>query len=284
MRAAFVRTVTKLLDENPKVVLLLGDISVHAFKEARDKHPLRVLNVGINEQAMVGMAAGLARAGMYPIVHTIAPFLVERAFEQLKIDFGYQGLAGCFVSVGASYDYATMGCTHHCPGDVALMLTIPGMEVYVPGDVADVEELLPKIADGACAYVRLSEDFCEFNRGGTGTPAVQKSDAIVLGVGPLRHFLPMDTRIVVVPLVRVDDLSFLRSFWIPPRILVLEPFYAGTLTHLVQEAIAPLPASILSVGVPRRFLKDYGTRKEFDAECGFTRENIATQLEILIRG
>jgi len=133
MRRQLVKTITDILERDSRVVLLLGDIGVFGFREAFKKFPTRVYNIGILEQASVGLAAGLATEGMIPIFHTIAPFIAERALEQLKVDFGYQGLGGSFISVGASYDYASLGCTHHCPGDVQVLKTIPGMRIMVPG-------------------------------------------------------------------------------------------------------------------------------------------------------
>ena len=82
-RQQFVNTVSRLLAEDEKVVLLLGDISSFAFRDAMARFPERVLNVGTCEQASVGMAAGLALEGLYPIYHTIDPFLVRRAYEQV---------------------------------------------------------------------------------------------------------------------------------------------------------------------------------------------------------
>ena len=115
MRKQLVRTVEAVLSEDDRVVLLLGDIGVFGFRNAFERFPHRVYNVGILEQATISMAAGLALEGFIPIFHSIAPFAVERALEQLKIDFGYQRLPGVIISVGASYDYAALGCTHHCP-------------------------------------------------------------------------------------------------------------------------------------------------------------------------
>ena len=82
---------------------------------------------------MVGVAAGFAMEGFHPIAHSLSPFMAERPYEQLKLDFGYQGLGGTFVGSGGSYDYAGEGATHHSPADASLMLAIPRMQVLVPG-------------------------------------------------------------------------------------------------------------------------------------------------------
>jgi transketolase len=129
MRKQFTKTLQDILYSNNKTCLLLGDIGVFGFRNELKNIPDRAYNIGILEQSTISLAAGLAKTNIIPFVHTIAPFLVERAFEQLKVDFGYQGLNGNFISVGASYDYASLGCTHHCPGDVMCLLSIPNMEI-----------------------------------------------------------------------------------------------------------------------------------------------------------
>ncbi len=112
----------ELLDEDPRVALVLAEISVDGyFSRAIERHPDRAVNIGIAEQAMIGVAAGFAMEGFHPIAHSIGAFIAERPYEQLKVDFGYQGLGGTFVGIGASYDYARRG--RHapraggCPGD-----------------------------------------------------------------------------------------------------------------------------------------------------------------------
>ena len=91
MRDEFVRTSVALLGENPNVAVVLAEISVGDFqKQAGARFSERIINVGIREQLMAGVAAGFAAEGFVPIVHTYAPFLVERAFEQLKLDFSLQ--------------------------------------------------------------------------------------------------------------------------------------------------------------------------------------------------
>jgi deoxyxylulose-5-phosphate synthase len=141
MRKQFVETVENLFSKNQNLVLLLGDISVHGFRLSFENYKSQIYNIGILEQSTIGLAAGLAKTNLIPIVHTIAPFLIERSYEQLKIDFGYQKLGGNFVSVGASYDYAALGCTHHCPADVSSLLNIPNFEIAVPGNANEFDSL-----------------------------------------------------------------------------------------------------------------------------------------------
>ena len=142
MRTVFAETATALLDEDPLAAVVLAEISADMFGKAAARHPDRVLNVGIREQLMVSVGGGLALAGMRPIVHTYAPFLVERAYEQVKLDLGHQGVHAVLVSIGASYDAARAGRTHQAPEDVALLDSVPGFSVVVPGHPAEVGALL----------------------------------------------------------------------------------------------------------------------------------------------
>src|SRR3989339_1983837 len=158
MRKQLVKTVQSTLATDDNVVLLLGDIGVWGFREAFKLYPERVFNIGILEQSTISLSAGLSMSGLIPVVHTIAPFLVERAYEQLKDDFGYQKLGGNFISVGASYDYAALGCTHHCPADVNILINIPGMEIVVPGTAEEFDKLFKEsYNNGNITYFRLSE-------------------------------------------------------------------------------------------------------------------------------
>ncbi|AIJ25176.1 transketolase B subunit [Amycolatopsis methanolica 239] len=93
-----------MLDEDPRVAVVLADISAASLEAARRRHPDRVINVGIREQALIGVAGGLALAGMRPVVHTFPSFLVERPYEQVKLDLTHQGAGAVLVSWGGSYD------------------------------------------------------------------------------------------------------------------------------------------------------------------------------------
>ena len=159
MRKQFTKTLKDILYSDEKTVLLLGDIGVYGFTDELNKIPERAYNIGILEQTTIGLAAGMANSGLIPFVHTIAPFIVERALEQLKLDFGYQELNGNFISVGGSYDFTGLGCTHHCPGDMALLLTIPKMEILIPGNGMEFDTLIKHTYNsGNPTYTRISEN------------------------------------------------------------------------------------------------------------------------------
>jgi len=132
MRKAFAESVIKLAERDDKTVVLIGDISHYLLKEYEERFPERFYNVGICEQTIMSLAAGMAMDGMRPIVHTIAPFCVERAYEQIKVDLCYQNLDVTIVSVGGSFDYSHLGCTHHCYEDVSILRPLPNMEIFLP--------------------------------------------------------------------------------------------------------------------------------------------------------
>jgi transketolase len=158
-RQQFATTMLDIMEQDERVCVLLGDIGVWAFREHMARWPLRCVNVGVSEQAMVGMAAGLACAGLYPVVHTIDSFLVRRAYEFIRLDFGEQGLPGLFVSVGHDRDYAALGPSHWCPEGYEMMERVPGMEVSECYADFRVDYVIKNAVESRkLAYLRLREN------------------------------------------------------------------------------------------------------------------------------
>ncbi len=155
MRNRFPQTVLEIMGKDERVVVLLGDIGVWAFREVFKKYPNRIFNIGICEQSMVGMAAGMAIAGLIPIVHTIEPFLVDRAYEQIKIDFGYQELIGTIVGVDVSETAPNLGYTHQCPYALRHMEDIQGMKVFSPINADKFESMFKNNYDKTLNYFRI---------------------------------------------------------------------------------------------------------------------------------
>jgi len=283
MRDSFVSATSELLDQDPLAALVLAEISADLFGKAAARHPERVLNVGIREQLLVGVAGGLALAGLKPIVHTYAPFLVERAFEQVKLDLGHQGVHAVLVSVGASYDAARSGRTHQAPEDVALLDTLPGMAVHVPGHADEVPALLSDAVgslDEHSSYIRLS---ALSNRSALPvTPSLQVvrsgARAVVVAVGPmldpvLDAVSDLDVTVAYATTVRPFDEAGLRALG-SDTVVLAEPYLAGTAARLVSSALADRPHRLLSLGVPRVELRRYGTPEDHSRLYGLDAAGI----------
>jgi transketolase len=288
MRSQLAATATDLLESDERVAIVLAEISTELFESAVRHDPRRAVNVGIMEQTMVGVAAGFAMEGYHPIVHTIAPFLVERPFEQLKLDFGYQALGGVFASIGASYDYGAEGGTHHSPGDVGLMLTIPGADVLVPGSAAELDRLLrATYADGRMTYLRASvtQNIQTFDVDRGRIDIVRTgSDATVVAIGPmltrtLEACEGMDVTVLYATGIRPFDTStLLASITEVPFVIIVEPFYEGTTAPFVVDALRHVSSRVISIGVPRRFIRSYGSVEEHDAELAIDTSGIRRRI------
>lgn len=153
-RTQFAETVTRLMGENEKIVLLLADVGTYGFREAFKRWPNRCLNTGPAEAATVGIAAGFAKEGFYPVVHSFSSFLCRRAYEQVYLDFGAQGLRGLFVGI---HGYEKFGASHICGEDQELMRNVPHMWVWTPTSGGNVDVCLRlSVEENNLAYVRLS--------------------------------------------------------------------------------------------------------------------------------
>ena len=291
MRKEFATIMEEELAQNPSSVLLLGDIGIFGHRESFKRFPNRVFNIGILEQSMVSLAAGMAVGGLIPTVHTIAPFLIERAFEQIKIDFGYQALGANIVTVGASLDYAALGATHHCPGDVGMMLNIPGAEIYVPGTAAEFANQFEKSCrNGKISYFRLSEK----NNTITVKTNLQNGSIIkkgkkltVVAIGPMLDSVieassDLDITILYYNCVWPFDSELLRKNIDSRKILVIEPFYENTMATVLQYFLSDRSVLTRSKGVPRKFITKYGKTDEHYEEFGLTSHGIWKEIKRMI--
>jgi transketolase len=134
MRDAFFEGLAELAARDERVWALTGDLGIGLFDPVAQAAPGRVLNVGIAEQALVGMAAGLAYAGKVPFAYSIAPFITSRPNDQIRVDVAIPRANVKLVGVGGGVAYGYLGPTHHAIEDLALMRALPGMTVLAPGD------------------------------------------------------------------------------------------------------------------------------------------------------
>lgn len=159
MRDAFIAELTELVSENPKILLLVGDIGFKVFDRFRDLYPNNFINCGIAEANMVGMSAGLAMGGYKPVVYTIVPFLTMRAYEQIRVDLCIHHQNVVLVGVGGGLAYDVLGPTHHSIEDVAILRALPQMEVVVPRDPSDTKSAVrAALSRFGPVYIRLGKN------------------------------------------------------------------------------------------------------------------------------
>ncbi|MFJ4679306.1 MULTISPECIES: transketolase family protein [unclassified Kitasatospora] len=291
MREQFATTVTELLERDPRTALVLADIGVAQFPGAARAHPDRVVNVGIREQLLIGVAGGLALTGMRPIAHTFASFLVERPFEQVKLDLVHQGVGAVLVSAAGSYDWPAGGRTHMSPGDVALLDTLPDWHVHVPGHPAEADLLLRHAvaAGDTLQYVRLSA-----HQNAEARPVApgrfltvrqgSRHAGTVLAVGPMLDAVleateTLDVTVLYAATVRPFDAAGLRAALGERADAVLvEPYLAGTSERAAHLALGDLPHRVLALGVPVAEHRHYGSIPEHLAAYGLDAAGLRTRI------
>ena len=296
MRDRFTTIATELLDTDPRIVLLLADIGTDRFATsgAAQRHPVRLRNVGIREQLLIGVAAGHALEGFRPIVHSYAPFLVERAFEQVKLDLGHQGLGAILVSIGASHDWAAGGYTHHAPGDIACLSTLPGWRLHVPGHADEAEALLRAAATrDEPTYLRLSDATNGHPRPvGPDGLQVERHDrsatVTVIAVGPMLDRVRdavsgRSVNLLYTSTVRPFDARTLRTIATGTDVVLVEPYLAGTSTSVVAAALADRPHRILALGVGCREMRRYGVAAEHDTAHGLDVAGLRSSIDAFLR-
>jgi transketolase len=288
MRESFVATTTDLLDEDPRTALVLADISADAFAPAMRRHPDRVLNVGIREQLMTGVAGGLALTGLRPYVHSYAPFAIDRAYEQIKLDLGHQDVGAVLVSIGASYDAAAEGYTHQSPGDVALLDTLEGWTVHVPGHRDEVPALLRAASrHDDRVYVRLSEQENDKAYVDAGRLRVLKRGGpLVVAVGPmldpvLQATRDLDVTVAYTNTPRPFDAEGLRAL-AEAEVVLVEPYLSGTSARQVQAALSDLPHRELHLGVGRSEVRRYGTWRDHAQAHGLDAAGLRKSIDAFL--
>jgi transketolase len=283
MRKTFSDIAHQLIESDKRVTVVLGDIGVHSFRKTFAEFPNNIYNIGILEQSMVSLSAGMSSQGVIPVIHTIAPFLVERAFEQIKIDFAYQALQGNLVSVGGSYDYAALGCTHHCPGDVGILRNIPLLEIYTPGNAKEFRNQFEKnYSNGMLSYFRLSERQhsldIELTSRGAGK-VMSGNEMTVICVGPIVEDVwtalrDHDVTIIYLSSLNPIDLDFVSDHIVSEKILLISNLYAGTLLPYISPILEEKRYQVKEIGTPNKFLRNYGNVEEHDKSNGLDPESI----------
>lgn len=262
MRKQFMQTVSDLAAHNNRIIVIVGDFSHHLFSNFEKQYPDRFYNMGICENALISITAGLSSQGYFPFVHAIAPFITERSLEQIKLDMCYNQFGGNIVSGGASFDYAWDGPTHHCYTDLAILRLIPHIEVIQPGSVREVDTLIrSQYNNGKTTYFRLSDNVHGLDfpvQFGKGTILKEDSDDItVMTAGPILGNVfeackDLPVNLVYFNTIKPIDKDMINKFR-HTRILVIHDAFG------LHEAICEIPGiSVYYHGLTDQFCSCYG--------------------------
>lgn len=294
LRLEFAETMSKIVLKDKKLTVVVGDISHGILKNFRKISPKNYFNIGICEPSMISFGAGLSKAGLTPVMHTIAPFLIERCAEQIKIDFSYNNLNGNFISVGSSFDYSKLGCTHHSYSDFAIIKNIPNTQIFYPSGKNEFYKLfLESYNKNKINYFRLpSEMHSEI----IDEKKIEVGKAIKISNGnrlticcfgphltELKKIVSMfkkkmiDIELLYYPTIKpFDAKSLIKSLKKTKKLFVIEEHCLnGGGTGSVQDAILKNSLSIKSnfLNLENSFVKNYGDHKDLKKQLGFSEKN-----------
>jgi transketolase len=158
VRDAFIHTLREIVPRRPDILLVSGDLGFGVFNEYKERFPQQFLNVGVAEQNMSGLAAGLALEGHTVFTYSIANFPTLRCLEQIRNDICYHGANVKIVCMGGGMSYGAVGFSHHATEDLAILRSLPGMLVLSPCDLWEAAEATRfLVTHRGPAYLRLDK-------------------------------------------------------------------------------------------------------------------------------
>ena len=283
MRTAFVEGLSELAAENPNILLLTGDLGFGVLADFCERFPDQFLNVGVAEQNLASVAAGLALSGHIVFTYSIGNFPTLRCLEQIRNDICYHRANVNIVSVGGGLAYGSLGMSHHATEDLAILRVLPEMMVVAPGDPVETRKLLPQIvAHDGPAYLRLGRagESSIVNPEATvklGEPTTVRSGsdllllttggmlAVAVGVADQLGQEGISTHVASVHTLSPLEESVIHSMLkaVPAVITCEEHSIYGGLGGCIAEVIAEsgLNPTFRRMGLPGRFAEGVGSQE-----------------------
>lgn len=300
MRYAFIKTLTEVARANDRIFLLTGDLGYTVFEEFRDEFPKRFINVGVAEQNMMSIAAGLALTGKIVFAYTIATFASMRAFEQVRTDIASHKAAVTIVGTGGGFSYSYLSITHHSIEDINLMRGIPEMTVLCPADPIEVVwATKTAIAIERPVYLRLGKKGepnlykkTPILKLGKGSILRRGRDTVIIATGNLVHTAlvaanllsqkGIEATVVSMHTIKPIDSQLIKKLAKSYKAIATleEHSIIGGLGSAVSEVISDLPshARLVRFGVPDTFVFEIGSQDFLRKKIGLDPENIANKI------
>lgn len=203
MRTAFIQQITEEANRNNKIFLLVGDLGFNVVEPFAQAFPERFLNVGVAEQNLAGVAAGLAKEDFIPFIYSIGNFPTLRCMEQIRYDICYHNLNVNIVAIGGGYAYGSLGASHHATEDIGMLRSIPNLTVCAPADPIEARKITAMaVEDASPFYIRLGKN---------GEPVIH-ADTVELQKGvPLLLREGNQIAILATGSIAVDGLDFVQK-------------------------------------------------------------------------
>tara|TARA_Y100000816_G_scaffold103708_1_gene72323 strand:+ start:3766 stop:4683 length:918 start_codon:yes stop_codon:yes gene_type:complete len=302
IRQQFAETVLKIGKKDKNIVVMVGDISHGIMQPFAKNNPRRYFNIGICEPAMVNVAAGISKMGLIPIVHTITPFLIERSFEQIKLDFGYQKLPVNLVSVGDTFDYSKLGCSHHSYSDLAMISQFNNSQFVYPGSAEEFDILFNQAyRQKKINYFRISDFSHSFKfsknkiKLGKGIKFQKGKDLTIICTANFLNDANLvsenlkkekkTTEIIYLHTIKpIDKNLIIKSVKKTKKVLILDKFnFHSGLANICINLLKDLRnIKIESISI-NDFIHDYGSYENLKNKAGFSQKNIMLKISKLFR-
>ncbi len=303
MRDTFVRVLLEEAKNDPNIILITGDLGFGVLDEFQKQLPAQFINSGVNEQTMMGMAAGYASTGKRVFVYSIGNFPTLRCIEQIRNDVCSMNNSVVVVSVGAGYAYGSQGYTHHALEDIAVLRALPNMEVIIPADpfeTVGITRLLAKTRNPS--YLRLGKSnepnihsrevqaspgrINQLISGADGTLIFSGSVGVIaISAAEKLRQEGINVAVASMPFISNIDLDYLQNAAQKGPIVVIEEHsYRGGVGSAILESLAmnSIAANVSLVAADQNNLSLIGDQNYLRDQNGINVENILKKFKALL--
>ena len=290
MRNILPEILFKKVKKDKNVIILLGDIGVFGFNKIFGNSK-NLYNMSTLEQSMIGFASGMAINKKKVYVYSIAPFVVERCFEQIKVDLCYQKMNVNIISCGGSIEYSELGCTHHCPEDIAILKKLPNIEIFMPGNNEELKALINQNKSLLPSYTRLSKNshrqkFKIQKSKANCLKKVKSSNVLLILFGPALRFVEsylkdLNINILYYSTIKPFDKKSLNSFRNINKIILVHELYIGSLVSDISNNFIE-KVKIFDLGLPLKFYNNYGSEQDNYNKENLNSKNIFSKIKKII--
>lgn len=282
MREKLSDLITEYAVKNPRVVVLSGDHGYALFDSIRRERPDQFINVGVAEQGMIGIAAGLARTGYFPIAYGLSAFLPIRVLEQIKLDLCIAKLPVLLLGDGAGLVYSTLGSSHQCGEDIAALRPMPGITIYSPADEYELEATFREAMERASGptYLRIGKS----DRPAVHSAKISSTEyiftrktgarALIIGTGSMSStalHIGGELGADAVSLIRLKPFpaEFIAELSKYERVFVVEEHHeAGGVYSAIAENLLAEEAKGKAAPSRRPVVHSISLRDQFAKQCG----------------